>query len=280
MKPNFVVIGAARSGTTSLFQYLEPHPEIGMSQVKELNFFSNPTYWNKGFDWYESRFPNASSIKAAGEASTSYTKAPFTDDVPGRIAHYNPAMRLIYVVRDPIERYLSHYLKRVQTGIESRPFERTLDNLDNEASAWQGRYFYQLEHYLQKFDRDQLLVFAMEDLKHNAADTVKRIYRFLNVDETYQAPDLNRIHNATNRVVMKSPMGKRISEFYRRHLEQRDLPFTFKKAVASLGDIGGQEIRKPALTEAQRDKLQRFYQQDSRWLQREFGIDTSPWVPE
>ena len=99
MKPGFIIIGAARSGTTSLYQYMDAHPEIYLSPVKELNFFSNEKYWSKGFAWYESKFSGArNSHRISGEISPSYSKAPFTEDVVQRIYEYSPEIKLIYIV--------------------------------------------------------------------------------------------------------------------------------------------------------------------------------------
>ncbi|MEA3469299.1 MAG: sulfotransferase, partial [Thermodesulfobacteriota bacterium] len=118
MKPNFFLIGAARSGTTSLHKYLEAHPEIFMSEVKEINYFSNNRYWEKGINWYESHFKTATE-KIRGEASTSYTNYPLIKDVPKRLFHYLPDAKFIYILRDPIDRFLSHYLHRIRRGVES-----------------------------------------------------------------------------------------------------------------------------------------------------------------
>ncbi|WP_404362237.1 sulfotransferase family protein [Marinobacter sp.] len=211
MKPNFIVIGAARSGTTSLFQYLDPHPEVFMSQVKELNFFSNEKYWNKGFKWYESQFAGADQrTQAIGEASTSYTKAPFTQDVVKRIHDYKPDMKLIYVVRDPIDRYISHYMKRVQTGIETRTFDQTLENLENEACAWQGRYHYQIQNYLERFPRDQLLVISMASMKTSPKLVMEDVYNFLGLQTLGTISGLDAVHNATHRVIRKNKAGSMI----------------------------------------------------------------------
>lgn len=279
MKPNFIVIGAARSGTTSLFQYLDPHPEVFMSQVKELNFFSNEKYWKKGLDWYESRFkaPKSDVIKAVGEASTSYTKAPFTANVVNRIYIYNPEIRLIYFVRNPVDRYLSHYMQRVQAGIETRKFRETLKDLNKETCAWQGLYHYQLKRYLEYFPKEQIMVKSMEDLKDKPQTVIEDIYRFIGVNVDFQISGLDKIHNANTKVLIKSALGKNIFYFYRKHLEQLNIPFTVKKLVMRLGDVGGKEIGKPILTSTQREQLENFYHEDSKMLKREFGINTDHW---
>lgn len=279
MKPNFIVIGAARSGTTSLFQYLDPHPEVFMSQVKELNFFSNEKYWNKGFKWYESQFVGANQrTRAIGEASTSYTKAPFTKDVVKRIHDYNPDMKLIYVVRDPIDRYISHYMKRVQTGNETRTFNQTLENLENEACAWQGRYHYQIQKYLECFPQNQLLVFSISSMKTTPQTVMEDVYSFLGVQAQGSVPGLNTVHNATHKVLRKSKVGSEVLKFYRHHIEQRRIPFRLKKWVTILGDIGGEVVEKPRLTPDQREKLKRFFEADSEKLSSNYKIDTSSWM--
>jgi hypothetical protein len=279
MKPNFLIIGAARSGTTSLFQYLEPHPDVFMSQVKELNFFSNEKYWNKGFGWYESHFGAAHKhAKAIGEASTSYTKAPFTSDVVKRIHDYNTDMKLIYVVRDPIERYISHYMKRVQTGIEKRSFSQTLDDLDNEACAWQGRYHYQIQKYLELFPRNQLLVISMASMKTTPEAVMNELYDFLGLPAQRAISGLDAVHNATQRVVRKTRVGSKILNLYRNHLEQRRIPFRIKRLVTRLGDVGGEVIEKPKLTSEQYQKLKNFFEDDAEKLSSDFGIDTGSWL--
>lgn len=281
MKPNFLVIGAARSGTTSLFQYLDPHPQIYMSQVKELNFFSNERFWNKGFGWYENRFDRAPPTrKAIGEASTSYTKAPFTNDVVQRIHDYQPDMKLIYIVRDPIERYISHYMQRVQVGLETRSFAQTLDVMENEAFAWQGRYAYQLQQYLRLFAEEQLLIRSMDQIRTDAAGVVRDIYRFLGVDDSFTIQGLEKIHNANTRVVRKTAAGMRILGLYRRYMEHREIPYTLKKLVLAASDLGGDLVSKPVPTPEQRQKLIRFYQDDTRELQERFGVNTEGWLSD
>lgn len=279
MKPNFLVIGAARSGTTSLFQYLDPHPQIYMSQVKELNFFSNERFWNKGFGWYESRFARApAATEAIGEASTSYTKAPFTEDVVQRIYDYRPDMKLIYIVRDPVARYISHYMKRVQTGLEKRTFSQTLINLEKEPCAWQGRYAYQISQYLRLFPEDQLLIRSMDDIRNRPDAVVRDIYRFLGVDESFTVQGLDRIHNATTRVVRKSALGSRILDLYRSHLEHRELPYSIKRMVLAASDLGGERISTPVPTPEERGRLVEFYREDTQELQERFGIRTEEWL--
>jgi hypothetical protein len=100
--PNLIVIGAMKAGTTSLHAYLSLHPEIFMSANKEPRFFTEEWNWHKGLEWYEAQFPERVTIR--GESTPDYTKLPEIRNVPERIHSLIPDVRLIYLVRDPIDR--------------------------------------------------------------------------------------------------------------------------------------------------------------------------------
>ena len=120
--PNLVIIGAMKAGTTSLHYYLNLHPEISMSKVKEPAFFIEERNWRKGIKRYSSLFTNQTSV--VGEASTEYTKYPHFKEVPAKMHSTIPEAKLIYLVRDPIVRILSEYMHKttpvdVQVGIST-----------------------------------------------------------------------------------------------------------------------------------------------------------------
>lgn len=178
--PTFLVIGAMKAGTTSLYHYLRNHDEIFMSRIKELDFFVETHNWTRGLDWYRRQFCEGASAPARGEASTLYTKYPEHRGVPERIAAVLPDVRLIYVVRHPIERLRSHYQHRVLTGAETDPPEVAV--LQNPVYLDCSRYAMQLEQYLEHFPREQILVVTSESLRAERAATVKEVYGFLGVD--------------------------------------------------------------------------------------------------
>ncbi len=278
MKPNFLIIGAARSGTTSLYLYLEQHPDIYFSDVKELNFFSNPRYWAKGLDWYESKFkPQKKNIHRIGEASTSYTRAPFLADVPEKIAHYVPDAKLIYIVRNPVDRFISHYLHRVQVGQETREISKIIANLHNEPFAWQGRYHYQLEQFQRFFKDNQICVVSMDDLKESPEALVKNIFEFLGVNEDFKVEKSGTVYNANNVTTKKSRLGMSILSFYRRNLRQRSLPYRIKRMIESSAEIGSERLEKPEIIDRDYQILKKFYEPDSALLQKQFGITTQHW---
>ena len=189
--PNFLIIGAMKAGTTSLYHYLRPHPEVFMPGIKELDFFAEEGNWRRGFDWYAKQFQDAGpSALALGEASTVYTKHPHYRGVPERIAAHLSDVRLIYVVRDPIDRIRSHYQHRVAVGAENAPVDRAV--LQNPIYLDYSRYALQIEQYLPYLPRDRLLVITSESLRSDRSATIRRVYTFLAVSPDFVPPTLDR----------------------------------------------------------------------------------------
>ena len=131
--PNLFIVGAMKSGTSSLHNYLATHPEIYMSEFKEPQYFADlgkdisrnqfPTE-----EAYLSLFKNAGNAKIIGESSTNYSKIPEFTGVPQRIKAFSPEAKIIYIMRDPIERALSHYWERVKRYLEGRDLLTTIKN--------------------------------------------------------------------------------------------------------------------------------------------------------
>jgi hypothetical protein len=188
--PNFLVIGAMKAGTTSLFRYLEPHPEVFMPRLKELDFFIAEGNWGRGIGWYRHQFRQAGQRAVAiGEASPTYSKYPQFDGVPERIAGAVPAIRLIYVVRDPVERIRSHYSHRVLVGSESNPIEVAVSEDPSYLDC--SRYAMQIGRYMDWFDREQLLIVRSEDLRSRRTETLSGVHRFLGVDPDVVPPTID-----------------------------------------------------------------------------------------
>jgi hypothetical protein len=142
--PNLIVIGAAKCGTTSLHEYLDEHPEISMSREKELHFFVDGKNWGRGLAWYESHFDSAAPVR--GESSPGYSAFPLYRGVPERMAETIPEAKLIYLVRDPVQRIVSHYTHRTVNWPEMGTLEEAL--ADPHIREWlvtPSRYWLQLE---------------------------------------------------------------------------------------------------------------------------------------
>ncbi|MGH8643706.1 MAG: sulfotransferase family protein [Gammaproteobacteria bacterium] len=197
MLPNFLLIGAMKAGTTSLYHYLRAHPQIYMSPVKEPEFFAEESNWRRGLDWYRKQFASAGpDTVAIGEASTVYTKYPRYRGVPQRIVALIPQARLIYVIRDPIERIRSHYQHKVAQGSERAPLEKAV--FENPIYVDCSRYALQIEQYLEYFPLEQLLVITLEDLRDARLATIRSVYQHLGVDVDFVPSDLGREFYRTN----------------------------------------------------------------------------------
>jgi len=206
-RPTFIVIGTMKGGTTALWQYLRRHPQVFMPEAKETDFFAER--FDQGLDWYAEHFLGSDdAVIAYGEASPNYTRHPLFGGVPERIARHLPDVRLIYVVRDPIDRIQSHYLHRLRRGREWRPIEKALfadpDYLDT------SRYAMQIDRYLEHVDRDRLLVITSDALRGDREATMRTVFRFIGVDDGWTSPVLGReFHKNAEKQAMK-PIARRV----------------------------------------------------------------------
>jgi len=188
--PNLVVIGGLKCGTTSMHHYLNLHPEVVMSRPKELNFFVEELNWGLGTDWYRCHFDASAPVR--GETSPHYTNRPFFEGVAERMAATLPDdAKLVYMVRHPIDRLLSHYLHNVNGGYEDRPLEEAVAD-ERSAYVQRGRYAYQLEPYLEAFDRDRILIVGREELAREREATMRKVFDFVGVDTTFSSEHFQR----------------------------------------------------------------------------------------
>ena len=269
MLPNFLVIGAAKAGTTSMYHYLRAHPQVFMPETKELNFFVSSDGWPKGTSWYERHFDAAGDAAAVGEASPNYSKYPLFPGVPERVAKLVPEMRLVYLVRHPIERYRSGYLDEVRRGRQRNPIETTLSSNPGYLAA--SQYAMQIEQYLEYFPRDQLLVVTSEDLRRKRAATMRVVHEFLGVDDVAPAA-LTDEFNRTEGKRMLRPLARRLRRLPGARAGARLVPGVSRWLGTTPLDPARAEIS-PAFEQQLRDLLR-----DDVWrLRGHLGEDFDGW---
>lgn len=174
--PTFIVIGAQKCGTSALHAYLARHPEASVSRPKELDFFVRELNWNRGLDWYRDRFDAAKPIR--GESSPNYTADPRYEGVPGRMAEVVPDAKLIFMVRDPIDRIRANWIHTYSNRVEHRPLhEAALDPA--KPYVLRSRYHHQLSLFLEHYPRERVLVLDQRDLLANRRGTMRRVFAFL-----------------------------------------------------------------------------------------------------
>lgn len=193
MLPSFLIIGTQKGGTTSLYHYIVKHPNIIAATKKEVHFFDNN--FEEGISWYKDHFPftnNNNPHAITGEASPRYLFDPL---VPKRVFEYLPSVKLIVLLRNPVDRAYSHYQMAVRNGDEKRSFENTIiqekekilnkseqshNNLDLFTSYLsRGIYIEQLSRWMDLFPKKQMHIIKSEDFFENPKRITKEVIQFL-----------------------------------------------------------------------------------------------------
>lgn len=203
-RPNLFLIGAMKSGTSYLSELLGAHPAIFMSSEKEPTYFVDPKIlrrgwrrmWARGYwrseDRYLNLFATAGDAAIIGEASTCYSKLPMYTRVAERILNFSPQARFIYVMRDPVERTISHYWHFVRSSKERRPMLSAIKA--NPEYIDVSYYAQQLREYLRHVGLERIFVVTFEELAANPAEQMSRMYAWLGVDSLFRLPDIPARH--------------------------------------------------------------------------------------
>lgn len=294
--PNFLIIGAMKSGTTALYQYLSQHPQVYMSSVKEPNFFA---FEGEELDFrapldreginrasvtdlrtYRSMFDGVSDEKAIGEASHWYLYSP---KAPERIRHHVPDAKLIAVLRDPAERAHSDFMHFVRDGHEPfADFARALEEEETRIRAnWamghyaaRGFYHAQLKRYYDTFDSNQIQVYLYEDLNADPAGVLQDVFRFLEVDKTFEL-DLTLRPNVSG-VPKSKVLHSLLAE--RKRTKAILKPLLPAWALRSLVGLKNRNLVKPQLPPEVRRRMVQVYREDILALQDLIGRDLSRWL--
>jgi len=186
--PDFIIIGAQKAGTSSLFYYLSQHPQLRLAIQKEIHYYNYYCLNGKNKNWYRSFFPLRSSELLTGEASPYYL---FDPGAPEKIKKDIPNVKLIALLRDPVDRAYSAYSMNARRASGSFPtFEQAIANEDmsHEASQvylWRGLYAQHIRPWLAHFPREQLLFIKAEDFFRRPKESLKEVYEFLDIKEVY-----------------------------------------------------------------------------------------------
>jgi hypothetical protein len=267
--PTFIIVGAPRSGTTSLAFQLSAHPDVYFSPQKEVRFFDSN--FERGVDWYRSHFAGATAEHAIGEKTPTYM---FFDDVPARMASVVPDARLVAVLRNPIDRAYSEYSLVRARGGESRSFREALLSDASPAprpspAAYFNRSFYlpRLEALCRHYPRESLQVILFEDLRTDPQKNFDSLCRFLGV-EPIPIPDVEDTNPANS---IRSQLLLR--QMRRRHAWKR-----MPRLAARLHAWNRTTVEMPRLGEAERAELSELFAEHNRDLARWLGRDLPSWT--
>ena len=287
MKVDFFIVGAPKSGTTSLYHYLSGHPQIEMSSQKEPDYFSDKAIHEQGIYYvknrintlakYESLFAQKESV-VYGEGSVSYL---FYDNVAEDIKNYNPNAKIIIMLRNPIERAFSHYLMDYRLGLISDSFENIIakkskhkkSHLFYQQYIEVSKYATQIQRYLDFFEKDSILFIDYDDFKKNVSETVDKVYNFLNISTDFAA-NINTKYNA-----FTMPKNKIIRFIYSFVFLRKILTFLFPiYLVRNIRGFLFEEDEKPELLKETRVLLGKIFNDDIRKLEEVLGKDYSKWI--
>ncbi|MFY0606784.1 MAG: sulfotransferase [Cyclobacteriaceae bacterium] len=301
-EPNFLVIGAGKSGTTSLYEYLNEHPEVFMSPIKETNFFAlegeqledqeNDPEQMRHYPWsitdqesYSDLFKDAGDHQAIGEVSPMYLyskKAAFA------IKKRMPRVKLIAILRQPTERLYSRYLHLAREG-------RTLssdieDALDRKSIWWkrndlvqEGFYHSHLNHYFNLFSEEQIHIVLYEDFRNNPQNVIEGIYKFIGVDPCFM-PSMDTEYNVSGFVananvdkiigqnsMVKSMIVKAAPSLAKYLSESR-------KVKSWVNQLRNRNLRRPPLSARLKRQINEIYSTEIIRLQVLINRDLSHWL--
>jgi hypothetical protein len=289
--PTFVIVGAAKAGTTALYWYLNEHPQVFMSPLKETNFFAfgldehgAPRYGDpelhrfpiRSLEEYTALFADAADAVAIGEASPIYLECP---DAAGRIRDVLPAATIVCVLREPVDRAYSDYQMYLRARGRRLDPERDL----RPSAAWAqpdshwlriGRYREALGRYYDRFPSEQIEVILFDDLRRDAAGTVGALFRRIGVDPTF-VPDLDTPHNVGG--VPSNMALERVltSRTLRRMLE----PVIPRRLADAARRLRTRNLTKaPTLPAEMRERMSRWFVDDIRATSQLIGRSLDDWL--
>lgn len=296
MLPNFLILGAPKAGTTSLYRYLKQHPQVFMSPAKEPNYFAfagnEPSFQGPGdraeptitqLPDYEALFAQAGSAIARGEASTVYLYSP---TAAARIYALIPEVKLVAILRDPVDRAFSNYMHLRRSGRETIPDfadaiaaepERIVKNWK---PFWfyraQGLYYVQLQRYLAYFAREQLHLWLFEDFQRHPQQILRELFQVLGADPQFEPDMTERV-----RVMPTEPKHKIIDYALNqpsplKSLVKTALPVSFRQQLRDKIHHANQQKR--SVSPIVRQQLIDFYRDDILKLQDFLDRDLSNWL--
>jgi hypothetical protein len=263
-----------KCGTTSLYQYLKNHPQVCTSSPKETDFFLERN--GKVGKWYRSCFKE--EARASGEFCTDYTKHPLYSGVPERMHELLPQVKLIYLVRDPLKRAVSHYTHNWVLRRTNNSIDEVFQPFGESKYLNTSRYYYQLSQYLEYYSKNDILVIQSERLRKNREDVLRRIFRFIGVDPTYEdetfeqehhvSPDQKRM-GTTTAFFRKSTLGRKIINAGKQ--------FISRKVLEQIKRVLSTDAQRPTLSREVRSQAQEYLREDVECLRALTGKKFREW---
>lgn len=291
MLPTFLIAGAGKAGTTSLYRYAAEHPQVDVSAIKEPWFFTqevgrNPgkghtpqaltSNWNRGIEWYESLYSHAAAHNARGEASP-YMARP---DAPALIYKVIPQVKLVFILRHPVERVISHYW-------QDRKMARRLPSLDQgithnhhlvQNQIVESGYKEQLERFFRFFSREQVLILLFEDLPVRPYDLLGAMFHHIGVDPSFTPAEMLPYNS---RAAPRLPSLHRAAKPVSSALKTSSLPGGVKTVLLNAGRfVASANLTTPkgaSMSSDTRAQLVQHYERDTSYVESLIGRELWQW---
>lgn len=262
-----IVIGAQKAGTTSMYGYLKRHPQICVTRFKECNFFLKDERYHHGYDWYEQLFENPAEVYA--DVSPNYSKVA-SDKVARRLHEYAPNARIIYLLRHPVERMISHYMHKLSHGRVSRPLHKMIyqKGFEHHDLVYPGRYAYHLQNLLHYFDRQQLKLIDFRQLAGQRMEVLNEIFAFLGISAEVEDSMFDFVSHESSKKKRPSAVDRYIAHPRINRVAKKLLPARWSQP---------RNIPKPELALDDRRHILDVYRGDMEYLEQ-FGFDCSGWT--
>lgn len=272
--PSAFLIGAQKAGTTTLANLLGQHPDVSLAEPKEPDYLSNQ--YSRGVEWYKERFidPEAAVLL---DASTSYTlaspKYEYEDkSIPERLYELNPEAKLIYIMRDPVERTHSGYLHSKRYGRTTQSFSALIRNKEFH-HIYTSDYYTQISRWLEVFPRESLLLLLFEDLKEEPEATARECLDFLGLDSDVEMSTdvyMNKSYNTTG-------FGAKLNGLLRKYrfINVKWIPQKLRGRLMKTFIVSKEPVEE--MSEEDRFYLQEHFRPINEQLKRKYGVDTNKW---
>lgn len=263
--PDFIIIGAMKSATSTLHNQLSAQSGIFMSTPKEPNFFSDDEIYRQGIEWYSGLFSDGDVNDICGESSTHYTKMPDYPNTIQRLKAAIPQPKLIYVMRHPVDRLISHYMHQWSEGVYSCGIDQAIDDYSELIDY--SCYGMQVTPYLEEFGRKAVLPLFFDDLKNNKDKALNKVGEFIGCTKPFIWIDDLALNNVSN---------QRIRRFYGYELlvntkpmawvRKNFIPQTLRNRVKKRFTMQ----QRPEISDVQRKRITKIFDRDlqivSEWL--------------
>lgn len=271
-RPKFIIIGAMKCATSSLYQQLVAQPGIFMTTPKEPNFFSNDEIYAQGLEWYWSLFESAEPGALCGEASTHYTKLPTYPETLDRLATELSDVKFIYMMRHPLQRLISHYIHEWTQRVISVDINTAVDE-HWELIAY-SQYSMQIEPYLQRFGPENVLPIFFEQFCAAPEQELQRVCEFIGYPGVPQWQEIERDNVSSQRMRKNALRDLIVNAPGLSTIRKRLIPQSVRDRVKSLWQMQ----KRPELSAANETRLKAIFDEDlqqlGQWLGLELTCDT------